>query len=211
MANRIKEMRKKKGLSQKEFAKAFNEFAPNIKNVSYATISRWENGKNEPKLNTWLKLSDFFGVPISYLQGIDNQSRFLDTIKGSDHWSSEIVQGMSDRLTHDFVQSLQYSLSIENKALLVRVFSNTSALITKMVPSSPNEKIKKEELNQFSKIIDWLFYKAIGKEPMFASPSVYETATVNDDELIKTLKAINEFLETQPFKTDDKADKSNKK
>lgn len=75
MANRIKEMRKKKGLSQKEFAKAFNEFAPNIKNVSYATISRWENGKNEPKLNTWLKLSDFFNVPISYLQGVSNISK----------------------------------------------------------------------------------------------------------------------------------------
>ncbi|MGM9883505.1 MAG: helix-turn-helix transcriptional regulator [Limosilactobacillus reuteri] len=72
--NRIKELRNKKGLSQKEFAKAFNEFMKNSgskKTVSYATISRWERGENEPKLEIWLKLSDFFGVPVSYIQGAD--------------------------------------------------------------------------------------------------------------------------------------------
>ena len=70
--NRIKELRSKKGLSQKEFAKDFNEFTVNdadVKSISYATISRWERGENEPKLETWIKLADFFGVPVSYLQG----------------------------------------------------------------------------------------------------------------------------------------------
>ena len=73
--NRIKELRNKKGLSQKEFAKAFNEFMKNSgskKTVSYATISRWERGENEPKLEIWIKLSDFFGVSVYYLQGISN-------------------------------------------------------------------------------------------------------------------------------------------
>lgn len=71
--NRIKELRNKKGLSQKEFAKAFSEFVKEdseIKPVSYATISRWERGENEPKLETWIKLADFFDVPVSYLQGL---------------------------------------------------------------------------------------------------------------------------------------------
>ncbi len=71
--NRIKELRNKKGLSQKEFAKAFSEFVKEdseIKPVSYATISRWERGENEPKLETWVKLADFFNVPVPYLQGI---------------------------------------------------------------------------------------------------------------------------------------------
>lgn len=70
--NRIKELRNKKGLSQKEFAKAFSDFIKddeNVKPVSYATISRWEHGENEPKLDTWLRLADFFDVPVSYLQG----------------------------------------------------------------------------------------------------------------------------------------------
>src|SRR5699024_53312 len=71
--NRKKELRNKKGLSQKEFAKAFNEFMKNSwskKTVSYATISRLERGENEPKLEIWIKLSDFFDVPVSYLQGL---------------------------------------------------------------------------------------------------------------------------------------------
>lgn len=70
--NRIKKLRKEKGLSQKEFAKAFNEFSKddeNVKSISYATVSRWENGENEPKLETWIKIADFFDVPVSYLQG----------------------------------------------------------------------------------------------------------------------------------------------
>lgn len=72
--NRIKKLRKEKGLSQKEFAKAFNEFSKddeNVKSISYATVSRWENGENEPKLETWIKIADFFHVSVSYLQGID--------------------------------------------------------------------------------------------------------------------------------------------
>ncbi|MFM9597643.1 helix-turn-helix domain-containing protein, partial [Streptomyces scabiei] len=34
------------------------------------TISRYETGKREPKLETWLKLAEFFNVSVSYLQGL---------------------------------------------------------------------------------------------------------------------------------------------
>ncbi|MDU7064139.1 MAG: helix-turn-helix transcriptional regulator, partial [Lactobacillus paragasseri] len=34
------------------------------------TISQYERGKREPKLETWQKLADFFGVSVPYLQGI---------------------------------------------------------------------------------------------------------------------------------------------
>lgn len=74
--NRIKELRNKKGLSQKEFAKAFGDFTKNdknIKSVSYATISRWERGENEPNLETWIRLADFFDVPVPYLQGVSDE------------------------------------------------------------------------------------------------------------------------------------------
>ncbi len=33
------------------------------------TLSQYETGKREPKLETWKKLADFFDVPVSYLQG----------------------------------------------------------------------------------------------------------------------------------------------
>ena len=35
------------------------------------TISRYETGKREPKLETWNKLAEYFNVPTSYLMGLN--------------------------------------------------------------------------------------------------------------------------------------------
>lgn len=67
MMNRIKEVRKKKGLSLQQVADAVG--------VGNNTISRYETGKREPKLETWQALADFFDVPIAYLQGTTSYIR----------------------------------------------------------------------------------------------------------------------------------------
>lgn len=60
--NRIKEVR----LSQiKTIEQVANEL-----NVAPITISRYERNNREPKIETWQKLADYFGVPIPYLQGL---------------------------------------------------------------------------------------------------------------------------------------------
>lgn len=63
--NRIKEVRKKKGLSLQQVADAVG--------VGNNTISRYETGKREPKLETWQALANFFNVTVPYLQGIDKE------------------------------------------------------------------------------------------------------------------------------------------
>ena len=63
--NRIKEVRKKKGLSLQQVADAVG--------VGNNTISRYETGKREPKLETWQALANFFDVTVPYLQGIDDK------------------------------------------------------------------------------------------------------------------------------------------
>lgn len=63
--NRIKEVRKKKGLSLQQVADAVG--------LGNNTISRYETGKREPKLETWKKLADFFNVSVPYLQGIEDK------------------------------------------------------------------------------------------------------------------------------------------
>ena len=112
--NRIKELRNKKGLSQKEFAKAFSDFIKddeNVKSVSYATISRWEHGENEPKLDTWLRLADFFDVPVSYLQG-----------------TSDIKDPLSKMKVDDLKRSGQEAMWLEEDAeKLLENYSSTSA------------------------------------------------------------------------------------
>lgn len=59
--NRIKEIRQEKNLSQTDIAKALG--------VTRQAISLYEKGDREPKLETWEKLADFFGVSVPYLQG----------------------------------------------------------------------------------------------------------------------------------------------
>ena len=59
--NRLREIRKEKGLTLNEVGKQLD-----LKNN---TLSQYETEKREPKLETWQKLANFFDVPISYLQG----------------------------------------------------------------------------------------------------------------------------------------------
>lgn len=61
--NRIKEVRKKKGLSLQQVADAVG--------LATNTISRYETGKREPKLETWNKLAEYFNVPTFYLMGLN--------------------------------------------------------------------------------------------------------------------------------------------
>lgn len=63
MKNRIRELRTERDLSLMQLEQDVG--------ISYFTLRRYELGDTEPKLETWLKLADYFGVPVSYLQGIE--------------------------------------------------------------------------------------------------------------------------------------------
>jgi DNA-binding XRE family transcriptional regulator len=59
--NRLRELRKIKKVSQDELA--------NTLGISRQAISHYERGDREPKLATWQKLADYFGVSFEYLVG----------------------------------------------------------------------------------------------------------------------------------------------
>lgn len=63
--NRIKQLRKEKGLSQAQLAKEVG--------ISNQIISFYENNKREPKIETWQALANFFNVSVPYLQGIEDK------------------------------------------------------------------------------------------------------------------------------------------
>lgn len=58
---RIKQLRKEQNKSLYEVAEAVS--------TSNQNISNWERGKSEPKLATWRKLMEYFGVSFEYLVG----------------------------------------------------------------------------------------------------------------------------------------------
>ncbi|MFA9467923.1 MULTISPECIES: helix-turn-helix domain-containing protein [unclassified Streptococcus] len=61
MENKIKDLRKEKGLTQQELAEEIG--------VSKLTILRWEQGQRDIKSDKAQQLADYFGVQVSYLLG----------------------------------------------------------------------------------------------------------------------------------------------
>lgn len=59
--NRLKELRKDKKLTLQQVSKETG--------VSVASLSSYENGNRNPKIETWQKLADYFDVTVGYLQG----------------------------------------------------------------------------------------------------------------------------------------------
>ena len=76
---RLKELRKNKGLSQKEVAEDLN--------YSNSCISDWETGRREPSINDLIKLSGYYKVSVDYI--IENNSQ------------DEVVNEPPNRLTEN--------------------------------------------------------------------------------------------------------------
>ncbi|MCL2556024.1 MAG: helix-turn-helix domain-containing protein [Firmicutes bacterium] len=60
-AERLKELRKEKGLSKLAMAKSLQ--------ISDAAIGRWERGERTINAELLIKLADFFDVSVDYLLG----------------------------------------------------------------------------------------------------------------------------------------------
>ena len=63
--NRLKELRKKKGISQKEFSKEHN--------IPLRTLQSWENGESQFKADRGQQLAEYFGVSLNYLLGFEDE------------------------------------------------------------------------------------------------------------------------------------------
>lgn len=96
MKNRLKEIRTKKGLSLEQVGKGVG--------LATNTISRYETGKREPKLETWQKLADFFNVPVDYLLGISKDRSTL-TIDDLNPEEQEAYERITDLLSQEYPQT----------------------------------------------------------------------------------------------------------
>ena len=74
-ADRLKELRISKGLSQKELAK--------LMGVSSSTISMYEQDQREPSFEIEERIADYFNVDLDYLRGGSNSTTKI--ISGDAH------------------------------------------------------------------------------------------------------------------------------
>lgn len=114
--NRLKEIRKKNGSSQKDLALLLN--------VSEKTISRWENNETQIRPDKAEKLAKEFRVNIGYLLGYDEKpykelSEFVKELQKEeleDIFDSEIDSIFMDFI--DFLYQNDFHIS-DNKILLL--------------------------------------------------------------------------------------------
>ena len=66
---RLKELRKKKGISQLRLATELN--------TTQNTISRYETGEREPGIDELIKIADYFNVSVDYLIGRTENPRII--------------------------------------------------------------------------------------------------------------------------------------
>ncbi|MCU4692089.1 helix-turn-helix transcriptional regulator [Limosilactobacillus reuteri] len=96
--NRIAELRKNKKLSQAQLAKETG--------LTRQAVSLYEIGKREPKLETWIKLADFFDVSVLYLQGLSNSKVTFNSIdkfiKSNGFDMSALNSSLNDKDIHTY-------------------------------------------------------------------------------------------------------------
>lgn len=67
--NRIKQLRKSKGLTLQQVADDLTASKQGKKPIAKSTVLRWENEKNSPTAEMWGLLADYFGVSVDFLKG----------------------------------------------------------------------------------------------------------------------------------------------
>ena len=82
MDNRIKELRLEKGLSQRKLSEKTG--------ISQQALSLYEKGQRNPKIETWQKLANYFGVSIAYLQNKTKTKNLFDWVEKSKSMSSDV-------------------------------------------------------------------------------------------------------------------------
>ena len=114
--NRIKEIRQEKNLSQTDIAKALG--------VTRQAISLYEKGDREPKLETWQKLADFFGVSVPYLQGISD-IKDLETVSTFEKFLESLEKtpdGKSTKVPVDEMLALMNGLKLKTFLKITLLF-----------------------------------------------------------------------------------------
>lgn len=90
--NKISELRKKNGLTQKELAELLN--------VTDKAVSKWERGLNFPELFTLEKIAELFQISVIELLGIEDHSNeqvFSDISNLAQNEKKKIIKEIYDR------------------------------------------------------------------------------------------------------------------
>lgn len=177
--NRIRKLRKEKGLTLKELSQQLKDRGTPL---SASSLIKYERGERNPRLETWVKLADFFNVSIPYLQGDSDVADWDMKIKKSSR-SLENARNSGDR------KALEEAILDVRKTILGTVSDNSDELklyfhifnlLVKQEPLSDdlkkiNESLTTEHYQAFiSAVIELLkiYLYSVGKKDKNAQSSL---------------------------------------
>ena len=125
IADRIKQLRKKKGVSQSQLAKAIG--------VKNNTVSTWERGTRKPDFDALQLLSNYFEVSFEYLLGNSDKkdARIKPSPKGLDSYA---LSAIADEIK-------------ESTELLCRLSDKSRKIVEELIATIYRAESRNEELN----------------------------------------------------------------
>lgn len=201
--NRIREYRKQKKLTLKQLSE---ELAKRDLKISPDALGKYERGDREPKLETWVKLGDFFDVPYPYLAGagekLSNSSKHDDDT----YIFAQDLNQVKDLATRNLQEKYPHTnlasdkLSAEQKTVLdgqigmyiyaidnlagfsqfdsIAVITNLMRVYGRIIDKYFEGSIDEQVFNQRLDYLDDDIKSVISKH----DPSIYGKAQSNDEE-----------------------------
>lgn len=139
--NRIAELRKENNLSQAELAKKTG--------LTRQAISLYEIGKREPKLTTWVKLADYFDVPLTYIQGLEN-----NRVTSDDDFKKIMQFTLSHSSPKDLKNNLMYLDKIHSSLSKDKDIKNSVNIISIILNMLSMSKEENKEIENILNNID---------------------------------------------------------
>ena len=84
---KLKKLRISKGLSQEGLSNELNRIYGT--SINKGMISKWENNKEEPRLDYARKLVEFFQTSLDYLLGLDDGIQTIAAHHDGEEWTEE--------------------------------------------------------------------------------------------------------------------------
>ncbi|HBI5895879.1 TPA: helix-turn-helix transcriptional regulator [Listeria monocytogenes] len=126
--NRLKQLRKNNNKTQEDISK--------ILGISRGAYSHIENGRNEPDMETIVKLANIFGVSTDYLLGRSNNG-FIDTI--SAHIDSNATEEEMEEILA-YIEEKRKKYANEEEIDITDIAAKKDADVAKFVEENPDFK-----------------------------------------------------------------------
>jgi len=109
---RLIELRKEKGLSQKECAAAFG--------VDASKYNKWENEKNSPDYETVCRLAQFFSTTTDYLLGNSNVRHLPDQVE-LHNWQRALQAQLMNSLQSFYMKNAELPIPELERVLVIGI------------------------------------------------------------------------------------------